>query len=100
MCLADKKEKLPKGEPSITRERKCKGNSPEESISQNYTKVKGFEMNKYEREIEMLNNPRPMVFIGDVILRSIVTVAVGVVIGAIGWLALVGLDRIMNFMGI
>lgn len=57
-------------------------------------------MNRRDREIELLNNPRPMVFIGDVIVRSIVTVAVGSVIGVIGWLALVGLDRIMNFMGI
>ena len=57
-------------------------------------------MNKREREIEMINNPRPMVFIGDVIVRSIVTVAVGSVIGVIGWLALVGLDRIFQIMGI
>lgn len=57
-------------------------------------------MNRRDREIEFLNNPRPMVFIGDVIVRSIVTVAVGSVIGMIGWLALVGLDRFMNFMGI
>ena len=57
-------------------------------------------MNKREREIEMLNNPRPMVFIGDVIIRSIIYTAVGAAMGAIGWLALVGLDRIFNIMGI
>lgn len=57
-------------------------------------------MNRRDREIELLNNPRPMVFIGDVIVRSIVTVAVGSVIGVIGWLALVGLDRIFQIMGI
>lgn len=57
-------------------------------------------MNKREREIEMLNNPRPMVFIGDVIIRSIVYTAVGAVMGTIGWLALVGLDRIFQIMGI
>jgi hypothetical protein len=57
-------------------------------------------MNKREREIEMLNNPRPMVFIGDVIIRSIIYTAVGAVMGAIGWLALVGLDRIFQIMGI
>lgn len=57
-------------------------------------------MNRRDREIELLNNPRPMLFIGDVIVRSIVTVAVGSVIGVIGWLALVGLDRIFQIMGI
>jgi hypothetical protein len=57
-------------------------------------------MNKREREIEMLNNPRPMVFLGDVIVRSIIYTAVGAVMGAIGWLALVGLDRIFQIMGI
>lgn len=57
-------------------------------------------MNKREREIEMINNPRPMVFIGDVIIRSIIYTAVGTVMGAIGWLALVGLDRIFQVMGI
>lgn len=56
--------------------------------------------NKELREIELLNDPRPMVFIGDVILRSIVAAAVGAVIGAIGWLALIGLDRIFQIMGI
>ena len=57
-------------------------------------------MNKREREIEMLNNPRPMVFIGDVIVRGIAYTAVGAAAGFIGWLALVGLDRIFQIMGI
>ena len=57
-------------------------------------------MNKREREIEELNDPKPMVFIGDAIVRSIIYTAVGAVAGFIGWLALVGLDRIFQVMGI
>ena len=57
-------------------------------------------MNKREREIEELNDPKPMVFIGDAIVRSIIYTAVGAAAGFIGWLALVGLDRIFQVMGI
>ena len=57
-------------------------------------------MSKYEREIRDLNDPRPMMFIGDVIVKTIISIIIGGVMGVTGWLALVGLDRIMNFMGI
>ena len=55
-------------------------------------------LNKHE--IEEINNPRPMVFIGDVIIRSIAYTAVGVAMGLIGWLALIGLDRVFQALGI
>lgn len=57
-------------------------------------------MNKHEREIEMLNDPKPMVFIGDMIIKGIIYSAAGVVAGFIGWLALVGLDNVFQNMGI
>lgn len=55
-----------------------------------------------DKELEWLNDPhrqRPL-FIGDLLVNVIVDTAVGAVIGAIGWLALVGLDRIFQIMGI
>lgn len=57
-------------------------------------------MARRDREIEMLNDTKPMMFIGDTILRVIGACIVGAVAGFIGWLALVGLDKFMNFMGI
>ena len=57
-------------------------------------------MKREIREIEELNNPKPMVFIGDVLVRGIVYSAVGVIAGFIGWLALIGLDRVFQGMGI
>lgn len=57
-------------------------------------------MKRTLREIEEINNPRPMVFIGDVIIRSIAYTAVGVAMGLIGWLALIGLDRVFQALGI
>ena len=52
------------------------------------------------REIEEINNPRPMVFIGDVIIKGIAAVVFGGAIGGIGWLALIGLDRVFQTLGI
>lgn len=57
-------------------------------------------MRKELREIEELNNPKPIKFIGDEILRGIATVAVGAVLGIIGYLALLGLDRVFQALGI
>ncbi len=52
------------------------------------------------REIEELNNPKPMRFIGDEIIKWSASIAVGAVLGFIGYLALLGLDRVMGWMGI
>jgi hypothetical protein len=57
-------------------------------------------MNKYDREIEELNNPKPMRFIGDEIIKFFGHVAVGAALGAIGYLALLGLDRVMVWLGV
>ena len=52
------------------------------------------------REIEELNNPKPIRFIGDEIIKWIASIAVGAVLGVIGYLALLGLDRVMGLMRI
>lgn len=52
------------------------------------------------REIEELNNPKPIRFIGDEIIKWMASIAVGAVLGFIGYLALLGLDRVMGWMGI
>lgn len=56
--------------------------------------------NRTLREIEELNNPKPIRFIGDEIIRWIFGIALGVVLEAIGHLALLGLDRVMGWTGI
>ncbi len=57
-------------------------------------------MRKELREIEELNNPKPMRFIGDEIIKGAVTVLVGAALGTIGYLALLGLDRVFQALGI
>ena len=52
------------------------------------------------REIEELNNPKPIRFIGDEIIKWTASIAVGAVLGLIGYLAILGLDRVMGWMGI
>ena len=52
------------------------------------------------REIEELNNPEPMRFIGDEIIKYLGSVAIGAVLGMIGYLALLGLDRVMTWLGV
>ena len=56
--------------------------------------------NSMIREIEELNNPKPIRFIGDEIIKWVAALAVGSVLGFIGYLALLGLDRVMSCMGI
>ena len=57
-------------------------------------------MKRELREIEEINNPKPIRFIGDEIIKGIVAVAVGSAIGFISWLALLGLDRVFQALGI
>lgn len=52
------------------------------------------------REIEELNDPKPMRFIGDEVIKFMASVAVGAVLGMIGYLALLGLDRVMVWLGV
>lgn len=52
------------------------------------------------REIEELNNPKPIRFIGDEIIKWMASVAVGAVLGFVGYLALLGLDRVMGWMNL
>lgn len=52
------------------------------------------------REIEELNNPKPIRFIGDEIIKWVAALAVGSVLGFIGYLALLGLDRVMGWMNL
>lgn len=57
-------------------------------------------MRKELREIERINNPKPIRFIGDEIIKGIAAVAVGAALGAVGYLALIGLDRVFQTLGI
>ena len=52
------------------------------------------------REIEELNSPKPIRFIGDEIIKWVAALAVGSVLGFIGYLALLGLDRVMAWMNL
>lgn len=56
--------------------------------------------NNMLREIEELNNPKPIRFIGDEIIKWVAALAVGSVLGFIGYLALLGLDRVMGWMNL
>lgn len=52
------------------------------------------------REIEELNNPKPIKFIGDEIIKWTASIMAGAVLGFIGYLAVLGLDRVMGWLGI